>query len=216
MIPIECQLDNRGILYLDNYPLKKRIYYGNREFDKSYFFEIDSTKEYIIKYHKEKLNKNDVLDMLLKFYNINGKNLNNIDFPIGYYRENDQIKGLIIPNYPYAISIKDAMILNNLNDYYNQFNNLKDNILKLLDDILQILESLYNHDIIYTDVNSGNFLIYHNEVKIIDFDPKYIFYKDNFYVQRMFFNYCMLYDLICKRYNINNENKVKKMIKKGW
>lgn len=221
MIPIECQFDDNGLLYIDNYSLKNMINYGKRGvYNQSFFFKINSTDEYIIKYYQKKLNKKEVLTMLLKFYNVKGNNISNIDFPIGYYMDNNQIKGLIIPNYQHAISIKEALLNNNLNDYYNKSDNLKDNLSKLLYDIFKILENLYNQGIIYTDVNSGNFLLNNNEVKIIDFDPKYIFYQDQdkFYLDKMLFNYRMLYNLINKKYNINlmnNKEDILKKIKKG-
>ena len=204
MIPIECKIDKLGILYIDDLPVKERIEYCSIPFcNKALFYKINSTNEYIIKHHLDHLNKRNILKMLLMFYNIGGNNLNNIDFPIGYYKENKKIQGLIIPNYPYAPSIRDVVENDNISKYYYHCDNDKDNVLYLLSEIFKILKDLYDYGIIYTDINPGNFLIYNNEVKIIDFEPKYLFKrekdKDNFYLKMLLFNYKSLINYICRR-----------------
>lgn len=206
MIPTECKVDKYGFLYLDEeYILNEELnYYDNLEKIKSRFFTIDSTDEYIVKYHLEKLNNKEVLQMLEKVYSINACKLSNIDFPIGYYKENDKIRGLIIPNYPFTVSLRHAVIHNNIDKYYNHSEDKRENVLYLLNDILKILENLYDNDIIYTDINPGNFVFWQNEIKIIDFDPKYIFYKENdFYFKMMLWNYRDLVCYVCKRCGIN-------------
>lgn len=216
MIPIECKIDDYGFLYLDDeYIFKKSIkYYNKLDKIKSKFFEIESTDEYIVKYHLEKLNKKDVFKMLLKFYGVKANILSNIKFPIGYYKENNKIKGLIIPNYPHAVSLRYVIINNNLDYYYNHSEDKRENILSLLKDILKILKDLYDNGIIYVDVNPGNFVFYQNEVKIIDFDPKFMFYEDSdyYYLKGMLLNYWDLVYYVCR----NNGIEISNMEKDGY
>ena len=207
MIPVECKIDNFGLLYLDEeYIFRESLhYYDTFDKIKARFYKIDSTNEYVIKYHLSKLNRREIYRMLLNFYSIKGNKLINIDFPIGYYKERSKIKGLIIPNYPNSISLRHALINENLEDFYNHSVNKKDNIVLLLQDIFKILEDLYNNGIIYTDVNPGNFVLYQNEIKIIDFDPDYLFYddNDNYYLKKMLVNYQTLVNYVCRKYEMN-------------
>ena len=227
MIPVECKIDDFGILYIDeSYQLNDRVpYYDNYDGIKSLFFKFTSTDDYIIKYHLEKLNKKEVYQMLFKIYHIGGNTFTNVDFPIGYYKENSKIKGLIIPNYANSISMKEALLNDILDRYYYKSDDKKENIYLLLNDILKILEDLYNNGIIYTDVNPGNFIIYHNEVKIIDFDPKYIFYEDAdcYYLKALLLNYMDLVKFACEKSGIDisglkqfdsDFNNIKSLIKK--
>ena len=206
MIPIECKMDNYGFLYLDEeYHFKNKIMYDESRNTKSIFFKIDSTDEYVVKYHKEKLNRREVLRMLFHFYNVKNNSLNNIDFPIGYYKENNHIKGLIVYNYQDAVSLRQVIINNNLSCYYNHSLNEQENVLLLLNDILKIIEDLYNNGIIYTDINPGNFIIYKNEVKIIDFDPRYLFYEDDedCYLKKTMANYRDLVNYVCEKFSVD-------------
>ena len=214
MIPLECKIDNNGFLYIDNFNCKRKLdYCDNPFYYKSYFLKIDSTDDYIVKCHLNRLNKREIYRMLYTFYNIGGNDLCNIDFPIGYYKENNKLRGLIVPNYNKAPSIRNVVENDNLSEFYSHSMSNKDNVLLLLSDILKILEDLYNYGIIYTDINPGNFLIYQNEVKIIDFDPQYLFKtnkdKNNHYLKMLLYNYKTLVHYVCRRlgmnyYGINN------------
>lgn len=192
-IPLECKIDSNGLLYIDDKDIFKNYIpnYGNTVIRKAYFFHLLSTNDYIIKYHKEMLSRRQIIRMLYTFYQKDNVALSDIEFPIGYYKENNTIKGLIVPNYANSPSIREVCLKNNLTKYYNYHEDDKDNMIYMLSNILKIVKLLYDNGIIYTDINPGNFVICNNEIKIIDFDPKYLFYEDNdnYYLSKLLLNY---------------------------
>lgn len=91
---------------------------------------------------------------------IYGKNIKNIDFPIGIVKINDIVVGQIIKYYDNSITLEDFLTKNKDIDprpYYLE--------------VLNILEELVENNICYKDVHGRNFMLANNQLKIIDFTP---------------------------------------------
>lgn len=238
MLPIELKKDKNDLFYLNNpdYLGYMLPFYNN----KNLFFEIIGVQEYIVKYYNNDYNKKEQSknkEMLLQFLNKQEK-FDEIDFPIGYYQENDDLKGTIIRYYnsPSLKNIYDSHEIGELTKYYYHDDDMIHNLFKLYLDILNLLEHLYSEKIYYTDVHAGNFVFDQNQVKLIDFDYQYIAFnsheKDN--LRMMIMNYLNLIYIVNKRLEIGNsflseednfdktrvlvkelENKVRKEYKNG-
>ena len=71
-------------------------------------------------------------------------------------------------------------------------------------EVLDILEELFENGVSYFDVNAGNFVIYNNEVKIIDFESQFIFFeksKRNEHI--IIYNYLDTLNQLVKAFDIN-------------
>ena len=194
-IPMECKIDKNGLFYIDNDSFKKYSLRFNdiEKINLCNFYELLSTEDYIIKCSNT-INNEKTIEMLLKFQKYQGL-IKKTDFPIGYYLDNGDIKGLIIPYYsnsPSLMTIKRTYDLAELSKYYYHSDDIIKNVYLLCMDIINIVEELYQKKIYYLDVHDGNFVFSNNEVKLIDFDPNYIEFsdnekKDNFYI----LTYCL-------------------------
>ena len=178
--------DNLGIPYFDESDKGEQIFCTlpksrYKKTTNSYFCKLLTLKDYIIKYSKNEINKDDYLQML-KIFQETKNEITLTDFPIGYYEEEGILKGTIIPYYQDSISLLQTTENRNLADlkkyYYHDDDDLH-NLYVLLNNILDILEELQNNNISYLDSNPSNFLIKDNQIKLIDFDPKYIKYGIN-------------------------------------
>ena len=94
-----------------------------------------------------------------------------------------------------------------------EYKRSKDAIESILESPTQIVERssipsdsgfTYENGIIYTDVHGGNFLIWQNKLKLIDFDPKRVFFEDSkdILLRAMLSNYETLVFMLYKRFNI--------------
>ena len=176
--------DNNGLHYFDETSKGKEIIFSTTNIkknkkDKNHFYELLTLKDYLIKYSEKELNKEDFFNMLKHFSQF--KPLLS-DLPIAYYKEQESMKGIIIPYYKDSISlcqIVNNQSIHNLKKYYFHTDDELHNLYLLLIDILNILEELQDNGISYLDSNPSNFLLKDNQIKLIDFDPTYLRYESN-------------------------------------
>ena len=233
MLPLECKFDKNGLLYIDNDKFKKHpldlneIKEDENNKIKNYFYELESTSDYIIKYSINNLNTSDLINMLINFKKINDR-IKKIDFPIGYYLENNHIKGEIIRYYKNSFSLyslSETKDINILSKYYYHDEDTIHNLYLLMLEILDLIEELYEENVYYTDIHRGNFVINNNDVKLIDFDYKYISFKDKKDRKLLYSilnNYENLLFMMNKRFNLgelvpyytNNFDNMRKYVKK--
>ena len=180
------KFDSQGLPYFNISDKGKKIIFHtpnnkNKKTNKSSFYELLTLKDYLIKYSHTVLDK-DTYFMMLKTFKDTQDKITLTNLPIGYYEEKDTLKGTIIPYYKDSISlaeITESKNLDNLSKYYFHDDDKLHNLYILLNNILDILEELQNNGICYIDSNPSNFLIKDNQIKLIDFDPKYILYGLN-------------------------------------
>ncbi len=128
---------------------------------------------------------------MLKEINKIRNNINEIDFPIGYYLEDDLYKGLIIYYYKNSISLRDIALKGDFHDltkYYYYDDNPYRNLILLYLEILSLIEKMLDEKMYYLDIHSGNFMLFNNQVKIIDFEPNQIVFGsdiDSYYYRRI-------------------------------
>ena len=233
--PKELELNHDNIWFLDKEKINTKqidFEYPSYTFTpRSKFYKIEGDDNYIIKINSDFIffEEPRIKRMLKKFYDVSDK-LHNINFPIAYYQENGKLKGLVIPYYDNGVSIRNIVNSNNLERFmtlYNHSDNLEDNFMYLYLEILLLLEKMYQEKISYLDIHGGNFLIYHNQIKIIDFDPRYVKLNDNkFYESYIINKYCHFINNINISFKLKNElifpkdnfesmeNKIKRLIKK--
>lgn len=180
------KIDDLGIPYFNKSDKGEQIFCTlpksrYKKTTNSYFYKLLTLKDYIIKYSKKEISKDEYLNMLKVFQDVK-ENITLTDFPIGYYEEESILKGTIIPYYQDSISLlqtTENKSLADLKKYYYHDDDDLHNLYVLLNNILDILEELQNNGISYIDSNPSNFLIKDNQIKLIDFDPKYLYYGLN-------------------------------------
>ncbi len=172
----------------------------------SNFYTIGNNRDYILKDTPYPLifHKTRTLEML-KNLNYYGSNIEEIDFPIGYYYQNNHFKGTIVPYYPEAFSVMQVFKkywLKDLSDFYNHDEDEIKNILQLYLDIITLIEKMFDNNIAYLDIAHGNnFLFFDNKVKVIDFEPDYIKvtkYKDK-YLGEIINSLCRLISILNRK-----------------
>lgn len=188
MIPLELQKDSDGLLYLeDNDIFKKPCLNIDRrenidEYYKTLFYPIPSTSEYIIKYNCREYTKRKILEIkeMLSTLIEKQKNIKSVDFPIAYFVYMNRLSGLIVKYYEESISCDNVFNLQDIEAlgkyYYHDEDNIR-NLFMLFNDILSILQELIANDVYYFDINPGNFVISNNQVKIIDFDYRFMHFE---------------------------------------
>lgn len=175
-------IDQYGINCYDENDRGKEIVFflGGKLEIKSKFYEIINEPNNIIKcpslidYDKE-------IEMLQRFNDIR-KDVKKTDLPSGYYQEKSIIRGEVIPYYMEAPTLFDLSIdkdKSKINNYYYKSDDKIRNMFILYNEILDIIEELYDNNICYYDSNSTNFVFKDNNVHLIDFDYKHISYKKN-------------------------------------
>ena len=230
------KVDKKGLVYLDSRDIKidklcfqeiKKSYYKKRD-----FYTIDGIDNYIIKDSTmEPLVFNVVRNKkLLENLVSKQEKIPEVEFPIGYYKNLGSMKGFIIPYYKDSISLRKIMYLHEFSDltkFYNHSSDEVDNLICLLLNILELISKMYNNGVTYMDVHGGNFVFKDNEIKVIDFDPGYVFFdeKDKKHFTLMLNNYLTLVEKVCRKLGfkdilLNNcetfmetENKVKSLKK---
>ena len=129
-------------------------------------------------------------------------------FPIAYYQENSKLRGLVIPYYDKGISIRNVIKSNKTEKFmslYNHSNNLEENFMYLYLEILSLLEKMYQEKISYLDIHGGNFIIYQNQIKVIDFDPRYVKFNNMFYESYIINKYCHLINDLNISFKLKNK-----------
>ena len=176
------KIDNHGLYYFNELDKGKKLVFpttiNSKKNTKVSFYELLTLKNYIIKCSNKELNHEEYFKMLNIFKDIQNK-ITLSDLPIGYYQEKGILRGTVIPYYKNSTSLMDisqSKNINKLTSYYHHDDDNLHNLYLLLNDILNILEELQSNNVNYIDSNPSNFLIKDNEVKLIDFDPKYLKY----------------------------------------
>ena len=180
------KIDYIGLTSFNELDKKKQIFFKNpitksEKVVKSDFYNLATLDNYIIKIPHKKLNKEDYLTMLKIFNELKDK-ITLTDFPIGYYEEDEILKGTVIPYYKNSVALLDIVeskSLDVLKKYYYHNDDKLHNLYILLNEILTILEELQNNNISYIDSNPSNIIIKDNQVKLIDFEPQYLRYGSN-------------------------------------
>ena len=207
------KVDRSGLSYLDANDIKiepfRFVEIGKKVEDKRTFYKVEGINDYIIKdttmipfLFNRSVNRN----LLRKLVN-KQKELPEIGFPIGYYSCHGKMNGTIIPYYPESLSIRKFIYLydfENLKEYYNHDSDDIDNLIRLLLEILEIVRKMKDKQVYYTDINTGNFVIHNNEVKVIDFDPGYVLFENNDCCERILKNYAILVERVCHKLGFEN------------
>ena len=211
------KLDKKGIWYLDSSDIitKEIVFprYNNRPYERPYenrthFYTIDGIDDYIIKdctMYPLLFNRSRNLKLLQELVK-RQKDFSNIDFPVAYYKGHEMLKGIVIPYYKDSVSLNELIYFkgfNKLKEYYNHDNNEINNVVNLLLDILKLIITMYKKGIYYVDINSSNFLVYNNIIKVIDFEPDHVFFSDrnNWHLNRILKNYELLVYNVINKFN---------------
>lgn len=206
--------DRNGLYYLDSRDIKIEELYvkqmsGSYQ-DRAHFFAIKGIDDYIIKdstMYPYFFNRPRNLKLLKRLVDKQSE-FDNIDFPIAYYKSFNILKGIVIPYYKDSASISELIYLHTfdeLKNFYNHESDEIDNLISLLLDILELLSSMYDKGIYYIDVHSGNFLIYNNSVKVVDFEPGHVYFTDKeWHLRLILYNYALLVDKIRRKYGFKD------------
>ena len=210
-LPLELKIDNNGFFYIKDDYIKK---YPERLINiecngipNSYFYELLTSSNYAIKYNLFPLNKDGLLNMLLNLQKAQ-RYIKNIDFPIGYYVDNYEIYGEIIrfyKNAPSLYTVTKKQDINEVSKYYYHDEDSIHNLYMMLLDILNLIEELFDNNIFYTDIHTGNFVIHKNHVKLIDFDYQFIHFNSKKSLEMLkiiLFNYESLVYILNKKFNM--------------
>ena len=209
------KLDKRNLWYIDSNDVKleQKVFseIGKKYHNRNHFYLIDGVDDYIIKdesKYTKMFRKTRIINMLKVFVSVQEK-LSNIGFPVGYFVNYGKVDGTIIPYYKDSISVDEFICFQKfeeLKKYYNKSSDDIDNLVCLLTDILKIISDMYDNNISYLDIHPGNFLLYNNEVKIIDFEPNYLYLKkkNSNTHDRMLLNYALTVCEICRRLKFEN------------
>jgi len=190
MLPLELKNDDNGLLYTDDIDLirQRPLNLDNRSFENeryysNEFFPLKSTEDYILKFsttvftRREAKKIKEMLDILVR----KQKDISNVDFPVGYYVFKKKICGLIVPYYKNGIScdhIFNHRDIEELGKYYSHDEDNLHNITLLLYDLLDLIYEMYENGIYYSDMNPGNIIITDNQIKLIDFDYRFVTFND--------------------------------------
>ena len=207
--------DPNGLFYINSEDVNIEEFSFN-EITNSYrkrrkFYYIDGIEDYVIKDTSKLplLFNGTRTKMILKNFQINQDKFNDVDFPVAYFVDKTKIVGTVVPFYKGAKSIKELTNLYSFSDlkkYYNHEDDEEENLIEMCLDILKIIKHLYDEDIVYRDISSGNFVVYNNDVKIIDFEPEYVHFIKNKkkYHDILLSNYNILVNYILRHYKFND------------
>lgn len=198
MYPLEMKFDNNNIGYIDiNNIILERKQFINQDYDSKEIilvkkdFYLTNSKDYLLKINKN-IDKNDARLHELTVQLINKQcEIKNVDLPIGIVLNNQDVIGQIIRYYNNSKSLKSICLnedLESLQKYIYRDDDSLHNLFLVYLEVLNILEELFENNISYLDVNGGNFVIYNNQVKIIDFEPEYISLKKMRYNEHIILN----------------------------
>lgn len=212
------KMDKRGLWYLDIKDIiLKEIYfpqyvrpYGHYD-ERKPFYEIEGMDNILVKDSSEYpffFNHTRNRNLIEKLYK-KQEEIPEVDFTLGYLKGFTMMKGILVPYYKGGISVQrlaTSYSFRDIKNYYNHESNEMDNLFSILLDILHLLIIMYNKGVYYTDANSGNFIIYNNEIKVIDFEPEFVFFSDNSgkHLNKSLKKYTELVNAIFKRYGLNN------------
>ena len=190
MIPIELQRDKQGLLYLteDTILRRKPLSIDKREnlenrYYQHLFYSIPSTDEYIIKYCITCYTRKEIkkIKYILEYLINKQKYFPDIDFPIAYFVQCKKLAGLIVKYYKDGLSCDAIFNLHELNElgkyYYHDEDSIR-NLFILYNELLEKVNSMFEKEIYYTDLNQGNVIIDNNKLKVIDFDNRFLLFDN--------------------------------------
>lgn len=171
--------NNSKILYYSNFSDLQRI--SNLSSKKKIFYQIKGLNNYLVEYYRNSIPKKvqkEYIDLFMVMIGLQ-KKFNDIDFPIGFFKENNEIRGVIVPYYnsPSLKTIMNSDDLFRLFKYFQQDDDLIHNIFILFQRIIDLLEHMFDNRLYYLDVHPGNFVFQNNDIKIIDFEIPYVIYN---------------------------------------
>lgn len=216
MYPFEMLFDSYGIGFIDisNNDLTEIKFMDLDSTDqvnnlKNKFYLLSSTSDYILKLNNKKsvndINLRQMIEELCKKQYL----IYNIDFPIGYVKDENNIVGQVIRYYSNSKSLKIINLTESLEDlqkYIYLDDDSLHNLFLIFLNILEQIELLFENDISYLDIHSGNIIFYNNEVKLIDFEPNYIsFSKIRYFQQQIFHNYVRLINTVLSNFFIEGK-----------
>lgn len=219
MYPLEMALDEVRVGFIDinnkNLFLKEikfmdldhtRRHY--REL-KNKFYSLSSTNDYILKLNQDiGVNDRELRQMIEKLY-YKQSSVDNIEFPIGYVKDNNNTIGQIIRHYPNTKSLKTICLTEDIEDlqkYIYFDDDTLHNLFLVYLNILEQIEQLFEKGIMYLDIHPGNIVFYQNEIKLIDFDPDYIrFNRLKCYYEQIIHNYRRLINLSLSFFYLDGE-----------
>ena len=209
--------DKNGLWYVDFKDINTQVIHfpeiGKCNAKKATFYKVEGMDNIIIKDTTEYpyfLNRHKHLKLLSELVKRQSR-ITDVDYPFAYCKDYGILRGIVELFYLDSISINDIIYSikykNNLSqlevikNYYNHENDNIDNIIVLLLNILELISKMHNNGVYYTDIRAGNFLLYNNEVKVIDFEPDYVRFKDRngMYLDKILFNYASLVETILRR-----------------
>ena len=186
MLPLDLKVDKDGLLYLDdeeilrNGPLliDKRNFKCERYYYNG-FYRMKDNDDYIVKYSYTAFTKKEREAIKNMIYNLVNKQhlFPDIDFPIGYFKKDRKLEGIIVKYYKDSISCERVFDMHDIfeiSKYYAHDDGVVRNLFHLFNDILDMAYRLFEEGIYYIDLNPGNFLFVDNEIKLIDFDHIYV------------------------------------------
>ena len=220
MFPNGFKLDKDNLWYIEDNDINKSpIYFPKvglfyNEHVKR-FYKVDGIDNLIIKdtshyplFFNQTRNKKLLKELLLR-----EDDIPSVDVPQAYFKKNNRIMGMFVPYYPNSVSYTRLINFHSKQDVLNYYNHDSDtdyNLLLLCLETLNILKELYDAGIAYLDINDGNFLIYNNQVKVIDFEPGFVKITKNkeIYLYRIVDKYLQLVKLILYRLNFSESISV--------
>lgn len=185
--------DRKGLLYVEksdistyeiNFPKYQKPYGIPQK--QATFYGIHNMDEFLIKHVATDpllINQIRYLNMLLKLVERQSL-VTTADLPFAYcINDLEVLEGIISKYYKDSLSTQQIVCahpFSELKKYYDHEANEIDNFISLILDILHVLIELVEAGIYYTDVRTSNFVVYNNTVKIVDFEPGYVFFSDHF------------------------------------
>ena len=190
MIPYELKRDKDGILYYEENDILRRrpLSIDKREsrYEKYYqnaFYPFRSTDDYIIKFSLTgfaRKERREIKEMLANLID-KQKDIKSVDFPIGYFVHMKKLAGLIVKYYKDGVSCDNVFstgLMDDLGKYYYHDEDSLHNLFLLFEEVLNIQEEMFDNGVYYMDTNAGNIVLSNNQVKIIDFDRRYVKFTD--------------------------------------
>ena len=176
--------DKNGLLYLSSKDVKTKDIILPRIMrpykDNASFYGIEGIDNYIIKdstmypFFNNRARHLNLLKELTKKQEL----FDNIDFPVAYYLSYFILRGIVIPYYKDYRSLRyiiNMFPFSELVNYYNCESDELDNLISLFIKILEIIIDMFAKGVNYTDANTSNFMLYKSDLKVIDFEPGFVF-----------------------------------------
>ncbi len=221
MLPYDLKKDNAGLLYIENneilkhQPLELDHRHGYQErYYQNGFFKLYSSVDYIVKYSYtvfSKMEQEQIKEMLIRLVSKQDC-IRSVDFPIAYFRHKRKLMGLVIKYYPSGISIDNIAKIEDIElfgKYYYHDDDSIHNLFLFFNDVLDTVYEMFENGIYYRDINPGNIIINQNEVKIIDFDYRFVHFDNkNYRLNAIMYTYALLIHDILSKYQLDSRIEI--------